>query len=277
MSVKYFIVIISTVNFNSNEVMSSILHTKNLREYMSYASLNGGWEIHNIGENLIVYNGSSESLFNYVFCTPDVTEDQIKEILSYLDEKNWEATWPVDPHMTRLQFYLNKHNVTKVSAPKKAFLNLSNYTFKSDAIDNSVQLVRVEDEESLKTLDGYLSEIFFHSRDVVVKFLRYLTNKEQRQLNFFLVKKNNEFVGACGFFVQDGTAGFYADGVFRKYRNQGIGSQMILQRMRLAKEMGCENAIAHCMSMSVSVYKKQGFSMLGSLNLHVSEPRKLYG
>ena len=97
-----------------------------------------------------------------------------------------------------------------------------------------------------------------------------MTHIKQNSLNAFLVKKNQEFVGTCTLYVQGDIAGFYADGVFEKYRNQGIGTQLVLKRIQIAKEMGCQSVIAHCMSASVSLYKRIGFRMMGKLPLYIS-------
>ena len=251
--------------------MTRNLHTKNLKDYIGYAAETSGLgQFHDFDGNAVIYNGAPDSLFNWVICKDDITECQVIKILQFLKERNWEVTWAVDTHMPGLKFFLEKHGAKLVSEPKKAFLNLAGFYVQCSDIDNSLEFLKVEDSQRLEMFDQFTSKIFCHKTDVVTKFLKGVTHIKQNSLNAFLVKKNQEFVGTCTLYVQGDIAGFYADGVFEKYRNQGIGTQLVLKRIQIAKEMGCQSVIAPCMSASVSLYKRIGFRMMGKLPLYIS-------
>lgn len=260
----------------SSDTSAYNLHISNLKNYFSYTSKIGNWKSHSIGNNLIIFNGTKDSLFNFIFCHNNVTEAEVLLILKYLTEQDSGATWAVDPSMTKLQFFLKKHGVRSASKPKKAQLNMGNYQFQKQnlSLDKDVVLIRVDNQERLDMLDSFTSKIFYHRRDIVLQFLNGLANPEIKQdnLQFFLVKWKDQYVGNCGFYLENKTAGFYADGIFPEYRNKGLGGQTILHRLKLLEATNCETVIAHCMSASVNVYKRQGFMMLGCLNLFVSEP-----
>ncbi|AHX11558.1 acetyltransferase family protein [Neorickettsia helminthoeca str. Oregon] len=254
--------------------MAGWLHSQNLQQYVSYLSEISGGETMKIGDHLIVYNCARDSLFNYVFCSSVVQENELKTILEYLDERQWEMSWSVEPGMTLLRIYLKKYGIRCTSNPKKAFLDISRYDVPVDKIDSSVELIPIENSEQLKLFDWLSSRIFCHRSELVSISFRGIERADSNRLRFFLVFKDAEIVGVCGFYLENQVACFYADGLDYKYRGQGIGAQMILQRIVLVKELGCTSVIAHCINpISAGLYKKMGFRMLGSLGLYYSEPR----
>ncbi|MDN5247971.1 MAG: GNAT family N-acetyltransferase [Wolbachia endosymbiont of Tyrophagus putrescentiae] len=238
------------------------LVTQNLKSYILYTTALSQWETHdNFDDIVFTINGTRESLFNFVFCDG---ESSIDKTLNYLRERNVEATWV---HM-KSKSILEQYGIKRISTPKKALLNIKNYFSPPDVVPN-LKLQIVDSSELLEQLDSYTAQIFYHNAGVVSTFLRGLPD-DTSKLKFFLVILNDKVVGTCAIYIQDNIAGFYSDGILPMYRNQGIGTQMVLERIKIAKEFKCEYVIAHCMKPSVNLYKRLGFQMLGNLYLYTS-------
>ncbi|WP_081430825.1 GNAT family N-acetyltransferase [Neorickettsia sennetsu] len=252
--------------------MSGLLHFRNLRQYVCYLAKISNWEIIAVGDHLIVYNGVKDSLFNYVFCSSAITESEFVTILAKLNERGWNMSWAVEPGMSVLKMYLGKYNIGRTSNPKKAFLDLSRYTIPSSKIDTSVKFKQIFTLEEVQLFDDLSSRIFWHRPGVLVPSFRGIGEADPNRLRFFLASLDGKIVGVCGFYLDERVACFYADGVLQEYRERGIGMQLILQRLALVKELGCDAAIAHCINpISESLYRKMGFKMLGGLGLYYSE------
>ena len=254
----------------------SSLVTSNLKDYMIYATQISNLEMHNFGNITLTINESRSSLLNFAFHdtnTTDCNEDSIVKVLEFLKKRNIEATWPVDSHMKKLKTMLEKLGLSSVSLPKKAVAAIGNYLI-PNTNGPKIVLDIVDSEEKLTDLDNIASKVFYSDHKEVATFLRGLVNQNDTQnlkLKFFLVKYNNIKVGICGMYVKDKVVGFYSDGVLPEYRNKGIASQMVLERIKIAKkEYNCNYAIAQCMKPSVNLYKRLGFKMLGSLSLYTS-------
>lgn len=250
----------------------SSLVTKNLRDYIIGTTKLSKWEVHKFNNLVVTVGGTNQSLFNYVFYIEEgkFCIKSVQEVLSYLQERKIEATWPIDSHI-KIRTELENFGIKSVSTPKKAFLNIKNYLLLQSTVPNLVLKI-VDNQESLTELDKTTSAIFYHDIGIVSTFLRGVLNHESQtsKLKFFIAKLNNKTVGTCGIYIEDEIAGFYSDGVLPVYRNQGIATEMIMQRIKIAQQHGCKYIIAHCMKSSVNLYKRAGFKMLGNLHLHVS-------
>ncbi|WP_341817209.1 GNAT family N-acetyltransferase [Wolbachia endosymbiont (group A) of Agelastica alni] len=253
------------------KIYYSSLIVQNLKDYILYAANLSEWEVHDEFDNVtFTINGTKESLFNFVFCGDQCTELSIQKTLDYLRTRDIEATWVINSHM-KIRDILEKCEVKHVSTPKKALLNMKNYFLPVDVIPN-LRLNAVNGSDLLEQLDLHTSKIFYHGVGIVSTFFRGLSNYDDKnsRLRFFLVTLNNEIIGTCGLYVQDSVAGFYSDGVLPIYRNRGIGTQMVLERIKIAKQLECKYIVAHCMKPSVNLYKRLGFQMLGNLYLYNS-------
>ena len=104
--------------------------------------------------------------------------------------------------------------------------------------------------------------------------MRAIPDDKSEKLQFFLPKVSDQYVGTCALYIGSTSVGFYADGVFNKFRGNGIASQMIKEKIKIAQQHGCKYAIAHCMKQSVNLYQRLGFKMLGGLRLYVSSPKE---
>ncbi|OEY86977.1 GNAT family N-acetyltransferase [Wolbachia pipientis] len=240
------------------------LITQNLKDYILYTAALSQWEIHDTFDGIVfTINDSRESLFNFVFCK---TELSIPQTLDYLKTRNREATWVMES--TIKSNVLEKYNIKHASTPKKMLLKIRNYLLPADTIPN-LKLITVNSNQLLEQLDLYTSRIFYHRSGIVSTFFRGLPNCST-QLKFFLVSLDDKIVGTCGIYIQDNVVGFYSDGVLPIYRNQGIGTQMVLERIKIAQESKCQYAVAHCMKPSVNLYKRLGFQVLGNLYLYTS-------
>ena len=255
-------------------MIKSSLALQNLQEYITYCMELSNWEHHSFNNIEVIFNGHKESVFNYVFCKDEVTKDEVREVMQFLKEKDWEATWPVDAHMRNLRTILDDLNVIYASTPKKAFLNIANFV----ELDNTkkvenLELIRVNTDKLITRYDNATSEIFYHDTGIVTKLLRGIPESNTEKLQFFLTKVDDQYVGTCAMYMGSESVGFYADGIFNKYRGRGIASKMITKKIKIAQAYGYEYAIAHCMTQSVNLYQRLGFKMLGNLRLYVSSPK----
>ncbi|OWZ25060.1 GNAT family N-acetyltransferase [Wolbachia endosymbiont of Wuchereria bancrofti] len=253
------------------KIYYSSLVIQNLKDYILYAANLSKWEVHDKFDNVtFTINGTRESLFNFVFCEDQCTELSVQETLDYLRARDIEATWVMNSH-TKTQGILEKCGIKHVSTPKKVLLNMKNYFLPADVVPG-LKLNAVTSSNLLKQLDSYTSKIFHHSIGIVSTFFRGLSNYDDKNsgLRFFLVTLNDEIIGTCGFYIQDSVAGFYSDGVLPIYRNRGIGTQMVLDRIKIIQQLECKHVVAHCMKPSVNLYKRLGFQILGNLYLYTS-------
>jgi GNAT superfamily N-acetyltransferase len=237
---------------------------QNLKHYILHTAALSKWEIHEQFDDIIfIINGTREYLFNFVFCKTDLS---IQKTLDYLRIRNVEATWVMESSTT--SNILEKYNIKRASTAKKMLLPFRNYLLPADTVPN-LKLISVNNDNLLKQLDLCTSSIFIHNIGIVNTFLRGLSNGSS-QLKFFLASLDDKIVGTCGIYIQDNVAGFYSDGVLPIYRNKGIGTQMVLERIKIAQELKCHYAVAHCMKPSVNLYKRLGFQVLGNLYLYIS-------
>ncbi|WP_253299890.1 GNAT family N-acetyltransferase [Wolbachia endosymbiont of Chironomus riparius] len=246
----------------NKEIRCSDLVTKNLKDYMLYAANLSKWEIHDeFDDTVFIINGSREFLFNFVFCDNELS---IQKTLNYLKARNIQATWVY----VKKRKILAKYGIKHVSTPKKALLNVTNYFLPPDVVPN-LKLKIIDNNQLLEQLDLYTSKIFNHNIGAVSEFFRGLPN-DTSKLRLFFATLNDEFIGTCGIYIQDNVAGFYSDGVLPIYRNQGIGTQMVLERIKIAQKFKCKYAVAHCMKSSINLYERLGFKMFGNLYLYTS-------
>ena len=248
------------------------LALQNLKEYINHTMEISGWERYHFDNIELIFNGHKESLFNYVFCKDGVTRENVITVLDFLEAKGWESTWPVDVHMQYLNVILTELQLIHGSRPQKAILNINNFTEPSNMSKKSdLHFVRVETNNDIEKYDNATSEIFYHNLGPVSKFISGVSKKRTDKVQFFLVEVARECVGTCAMYFGTESVGFYATGVFSRFRNQGIASQMISKKINIAQEHGYKYAVAHCMKSSVNLYQRLGFRMLGALTLYVSE------
>ncbi len=244
--------------------MKAQLIIQNLKYYILYAAALSKWEIHDQFDDIVfIINGTRDPLFNFVFCKNDIS---IQKTLDYLRKRDVEATWIMET--SNKNNILEKYDIKHASTAKKALLQLRNYFLPDDIVSN-LRLITVNNNDLLRDLDLCTSRIFFHKTNVVSTFFRGLSNGSS-QLQFFLAELDERIVGTCGIYIQDNVAGFYSDGVLPIYRNKGIGTQMVLERIKIARKFNCQHIVAHCMKPSVNLYKRLGFQILGNLYLYTS-------
>ncbi|QGR02280.1 GNAT family N-acetyltransferase [Ehrlichia ruminantium] len=254
----------------------SSLVMDNLKNYFTYVMQISKLEAHHFQDITLIINEQHTSLLNFAFHdtkTSHCNEAAVIEALEFLKKRNIEITWAVDSHMKKLKSTLERLGLVSVSFPKKAVANIENYIIPNTQ-NLGITLNVVDDQAKLLELDNIALHIFHSSPGEIATFLRGLVNCNDisnSPLKFFLVKYNNVKVGICGMYVQNKVVGFYSDGVLPGYRNQGIASQMVIERIKIAKKQyACKYAIAQCMKPSVNLYKRLGFKMLGSLSLYTS-------
>lgn len=82
---------------------------------------------------------------------------------------------------------------------------------------------------------------------------------ENRVYQLFLAQVYHKSIGACAMYTDKGSALLLWDAVLPMYRRQGVGSMMVLSRMKMAKEMGCKSVYAFGVYSLASLLKSIGF------------------
>lgn len=251
---------------------------QNLKEYMYHVVRISNWYSKTIGNVLLTISGSKKSFFNYVFYNGSGKEysfEDIMKTLEYLKKEHLSATWVIDSHMHQARFFADKIGLTHASTPKKAFLNLKHFSQQA-AYTSGLHFARVRTQEELLTFDKIAAQIFCHEIHLFSDFVRGILSCNDSNIHLFSITLYEQLVGMCILYIENNIAGCYGDGVFREFRNRGIGTQMLLYRIELAKQLNCQYMIAHCMSPSVNLYQRLGFKILGNLYLYVSDAEKNY-
>ena len=247
------------------------LPAKNLIDFQCYIANVCCHNIYERNNSLVVINGTKDALSNYVFVTDKTTKDDYSSIIAFLQELKCEATWPFE--LNKPQIFSHSSNIAMGSIAEQAVLNISQYR-DTILINHDLILEEVDNQDKLSQLDKLSANIFFHEENVVKNYLRALAKSKDKKLKFYLVKLSNETIGMCGIYIQDnGIVGFYGDGILLKYRNLGLGSEIVRKRIRIAKEKGYHTIIAHCMPKSVNLYKNLGFNFIKKLYLYIYEPK----
>lgn len=251
----------------------SSLATENLRGYMSYAMEMSSWITKRIGNLLLTINGRPDSLFNYVFCGDGSLDESVssaREAWEYLRNTKTDTTWVVDAHMKEWKNLVGKMGLNHPAIMKKVYAPIPKVRA-SHRNRPVLVLESVEDDLSLAILDELAVKIFYCNTNDLIILLRGVVKRERSRLKFFIVRLSGAVVGICGMYVQGDVVGLYSDGVLPEYRNMGIASEMVLERLEMAKSLfGCRYAVAQCVTQSVSLYEKLGFRVTGNLFLYPS-------
>ncbi|MCV3769241.1 MAG: GNAT family N-acetyltransferase [Wolbachia pipientis] len=256
----------------NKKIYYSSLVIQNLKDYILHAANLSQWEVHNEFNNIeFPINGTRELLFNFVSCEDRCTELSVQKTLNYLKKRNTGATWVINSH-AKIKVLLEKNKIQYVSTPKKVLLNTKNYLLSADIVPN-FKLNTVNSNNLLEQLDLCTSRIFYHNIETVSTFFRELPNHNNKnlELRFFLVTLNNEVIGTCSFYIKANITGFYSDGILPIHKNRGIGTQMIIKRIKIIQQqLKCKYVVVHCMKPSINLYKRLGFQTLGNLYLYTS-------
>jgi GNAT superfamily N-acetyltransferase len=85
----------------------------------------------------------------------------------------------------------------------------------------------------------------------------------KRFFDFVALAAGNRPVGACSMFMNEtkleSAVGFYDVGVLEAERGQGIGSAMMAQALRFARERGATQAVLLASGMGYGMYQRAGF------------------
>ncbi len=252
---------------------------ENLRDYMVNASiLDNRPAEYDLGNAFAVLNGDRSSMFNYVFLRPEIEnidEDTVIRIVNFLKERGCDATLPLEGRMKKTQKLFIKHGIKLASVPRKAIIDatIPILTYKQNILE-SLEFRKVNSVERLAFYDQCTAEIFSHKDNTVTHFYKGLTKVDfdTSPLQAFTVHRFGSTVGTCAMLINktSKTVGYYADGVMRNHRNQGIGTALLEYRRRIARNWGCEYIVAESMPMSINMYTNAGAKMVGGLKLYVT-------
>ncbi|WP_240366693.1 GNAT family N-acetyltransferase [Anaplasma marginale] len=240
---------------------------------MSYAINMSGGTVRKVGNLILTINGRPDSSFNYVFPTDGTYEEceqSARSTLDYLEKEKIDTTWVVDSHTKEFSRAVNKLGLAAPTVVKKAFMKIPTHAHIKHHGPNLV-LEAVSTDSALTELDCMASKIFYCNINDLAILLRGMVRHKPSNLRFFLAKLHGATVGLCGMYVRNQVVGLYSDGVLPEYRNMGIASDMVLQRLEMARELyRCRYAVAQCVKRSVDLYCRLGFRMTGNLSLYAS-------
>lgn len=95
---------------------------------------------------------------------------------------------------------------------------------------------------------------------------------EESGLQLFISQVYQKSIGCCAMYTQDKLSLLLWDAVLPVYRRQGVGSMMVITRMKIAKEAGCEGVYAFGIYAMLEVLKGVGFKVFGRFNIYRYDP-----
>ena len=98
---------------------------------------------------------------------------------------------------------------------------------------------------------------------------------DESHLQLFISQVYQKSIGCCAMYTQDKLGLLLWDAVLPVYRRQGVGSMMVISRMELAKEAGCEGVYAFGMHAMLEMLKGIGFKAFGRFNIHRYDPQSI--
>ncbi len=162
--------------------------------------------------------------------------------------------------LLKLGFIL-KSTFDMVTYDTKLFSSHERYVFPKNLI-----LKRVENLQDSDLFYKALTEIF----DVPNFILEYITQwarsygfDESNALQSYIMKYQESAIAIASFFKNGDFAMIQDIGVIKAYQNQRLGSLIIQETVRIARDQGCELIIGNGSIQGMKVYKKFGNTELG--------------
>lgn len=95
---------------------------------------------------------------------------------------------------------------------------------------------------------------------------------ENRVFQLFSAQLYQKTIACCAMYRKEKNAILLWDSVLPMYRRQGVGSMMVLNRLKLAKSEGLEEAFTFGENDRIKLLKKLGFKSFGKFNVLYHEP-----
>lgn len=99
--------------------------------------------------------------------------------------------------------------------------------------------------------------------------LEIVSQIDSNEFKFFMAYIDDKPVATSCLFVKDGIAGIYQVATIEEYRNRGIGKEITMAPLKLAKDMGMEIAVLHASQLGTYIYKTIGFKEYSKLGRYV--------
>ena len=90
---------------------------------------------------------------------------------------------------------------------------------------------------------------------------------EDRHFQMYFAQVYQKTIGCCILSIEDNKALLLWDAVLPMYRRQGVGSMMVLERLKIAKEQGCDHAYALGSYAHLATLRTLGFKPFANFNL----------
>jgi GNAT superfamily N-acetyltransferase len=128
-------------------------------------------------------------------------------------------------------------------------------------VPDGIRIVRTPHHSMyLRHLHPYFGPITTPIRQHELNRLAHLAAQwPDRFFDFVALAAGNRPVGACSMFLSESAAGFYDVGVLKSERGRGIGSAMISQALRFARDRDQKHAVLLASGMGYEMYRRAGF------------------
>jgi|CXWL01.1.fsa_nt_gi GNAT superfamily N-acetyltransferase len=91
-------------------------------------------------------------------------------------------------------------------------------------------------------------------------------------VQWFAIKKGDQYVATSMMILNDGVAGIYWVATLEEERGKGLGAHVTAEPLRLAKQIGYKTGILQASEPGFPVYKRLGFEQLCGLPLYARMP-----
>lgn len=207
---------------------------------------------------LLSHSGLNSPLFNVIsgFKEPSNVLN-IAALLEKAKSLGKSFLWVMHHRNVNLGQYLMNQGLVKREALQAFYYKLSNKVASYES-HPAVKMVEVDTEELFYEWCQVFSSCHGIPFEEVCEYFKSGYG-ESRFYQLFLAQVYQKSIACSAMYINDEKALLLWDSVLPMYRRQGVGSMMILSRMKIAKENGCKAAYAFGVYSLASLFKSVGF------------------
>jgi len=212
---------------------------------------------------------------NGVFKTNQKTENvdkKIEEVIDYYNSQNKSFWWWVYPSCkpSNLGEYLKKHNFDENDGTPLMAIELK------DLIDDrprpkGLTIKEVTDEDDMRVFGDLWCRGYPMPRPLADYFVDCVidTGVESDVTKLYIGYLNGKPLSTSHLLLGAGVAGLYAVTVMPEARGRGLGTEMSLYPMRIAREMGYHIGVLEATQQGYGIYKRIGFKDYGTPKMYM--------
>jgi GNAT superfamily N-acetyltransferase len=243
-----------------------------LREVLRYIADISHLDFKVAGGYLALTTNKEMPGFNYIAGIGENAGDFIP-LLDHLKQHTRSFTWFSYPLTPFLDKVLTQQGLIKVSPLVCVAYDLTQELNPIEAnieANTDFEVIPVTNASLFREWCQIIATTWNRTIDVTLRFYQGL-NPEQNinsRMQFFLVRKDQRFVGCSLIDIQEDIAGGYWACVLPEFRRQGIGRLMVEKSIAMAKAQGCSLIVAQCVDSSLNICQQSGFKKSGSMALY---------